>query len=107
MPFMPGPGDRWADSFPVEAVLPPEQWFPEEDLALNPSYYQAEGFDLQDVIEAFGLGYTAGCAIKYLVRAGRKPGNSRLQDLRKAGRCIERAIQRELVSDCAVPPSHV
>jgi hypothetical protein len=45
-----------------------------------------------NVIEAWGLGYHLGNVIKYVKRAGHKPGNPAVQDLRKAAWYLERAI---------------
>jgi hypothetical protein len=96
----PEPYPTWAD----EATEPLEDWSL-NDPAISPPYYQAEGFDLLDVIEAFGLGYSVGCAIKYLVRAGRKPGEPRVKDLQKAKCYLERAIEREFIfGACDVAP---
>ncbi len=45
-----------------------------------------------DVLEAFGLNYNRGCALKYLLRAGRKTSDPS-QDIRKAIHCLEREIE--------------
>jgi len=37
--------------------------------------------------------YPRGAALKYLLRAGNKPGNAAVDDLRKAVRSIEREIE--------------
>jgi hypothetical protein len=47
-----------------------------------------------EVIEAWGLRYGLGAAVKYIARAGRKPGVSAVEDLRKAIWFIEREITR-------------
>jgi len=50
----------------------------------HPHYYQTEsGMDPWDVIKAFNLDYWGGTMVAYLCRAGRKPGESELSDLRK------------------------
>lgn len=67
----------------------------EEHDPFNPSYYQAEGFDLCEVIMAFSLDFPLGAVLKYIVRAGRKPGASKLEDLKKAREFLRRAIERE------------
>lgn len=46
------------------------------------------------VIEHYGLGFCLGNALKYLLRAGRKPGESVIKDLKKAHWYIGRAIER-------------
>lgn len=45
-----------------------------------------------DVIDAFGLDFYEGNALKYLLR--RKPGTDRSQDLRKAIHYLERCLER-------------
>jgi hypothetical protein len=44
------------------------------------------GTDLQihHVIEKGGLSYNVGVAVAYLYRAGKKPGNTKAQDIEKA-----------------------
>ena len=56
----------------------------------HPAHYQAGGLEAIDVIEAFGLGFHLGNAVKYILRAGRK-GNMR-EDLQKARWYIDRAL---------------
>ena len=63
----------------------------------EPDYYKAEGFDILDVIQAFGLNFALGSAMKYIVRAGRKPTESRVNDLKKAKAFIEREIEQQLI----------
>jgi translation initiation factor 2B subunit (eIF-2B alpha/beta/delta family) len=50
---------------------------------VKPDHYQGKGgLQAIDVIEAFGLGFSLGNVIKYVLRAGKK--EDRLQDLEKA-----------------------
>jgi hypothetical protein len=49
-----------------------------------------------DVIESFSLGYCLGNTVKYILRAGRKAGSPRLEDLQKARWYLERAIANEV-----------
>lgn len=58
----------------------------------HPAHYQGNGMQAIDVIESFGLGFNLGCAVKYLLRAGRK-GDAK-EDLRKALWYIERQIHK-------------
>jgi hypothetical protein len=56
---------------------------------LRPEYYKTEsGLEPWDVIKAFRLDYWRGNAVAYLLRAGRKPGdsggNGAISDIRKA-----------------------
>lgn len=57
---------------------------------VNPVHYQ--GDYVMRVIEDFGLDFCAGQVVKYVLRAGRKDGESDLQDLRKAQWYLQRKI---------------
>jgi hypothetical protein len=62
----------------------------------GPPYYRApNGLQPWDVIDAFELDYYLGSVAKYLLRAGRKDGASRLGDLWKAQHFLARAIELE------------
>lgn len=58
----------------------------------NPSYYLSSGFEAWDFIGSRDLDYFLGNAVKYLVRAGRKPGARAKDDLGKALHYIEKRI---------------
>lgn len=59
----------------------------------HPLHYQSKnGLEVIDVIEAFGLGFSLGNAVKYVCRAGKK--DAIIQDLEKAKWYIEHEIQR-------------
>lgn len=64
----------------------------------DPEYYRIhiDALDVDimpfDVIDALKVSFSHGCAIKYLLRAGRK--GLALDDLRKARNCIDREIAR-------------
>jgi hypothetical protein len=77
----------------VAGDFAPRPWRPTAE------YYIAGGIDIRDVIEAFALNYNRGAIVKYIARAGRKPGNDALLDLRKAREHIEREIHRLLVPE--------
>lgn len=67
----------------------------------HPDYYRADtGHEAIDVIEAWGLGFNLGNALKYIARAGRK-GNA-VEDLEKAAWYVQREIQRRTPS---APPA--
>lgn len=57
----------------------------------HPQHYQSEKIEVIDVIEAFGLGFSLGNSIKYILRAEKK-GNKK-QDLEKAVWYITREIK--------------
>lgn len=62
------------------------------DLVNHPPHYKTGGIETIDFIEAKGLGYHLGNVVKYVSRAGKKDGNSLLQDLEKAQWYLQRAI---------------
>lgn len=58
----------------------------------NPQHYQRDGIEPIDVIEAWSLDFRLANAVKYISRAGRKPGQTRDDDLRKAIDYLHRAL---------------
>ena len=59
----------------------------------HPAHYRADtGIEVIDVIEAWGLGFSLGNAVKYIARAGLK--GDAVEDLEKARWYIEREIAR-------------
>lgn len=58
----------------------------------HPAHYQGNGLEAIDVIEAFGLGFCLGNAVKYVLRAGKK--RDALTDLKKARWYLDREIRR-------------
>ena len=56
-------------------------------------YYESDGIEVFDVIEAFDLNFNLGNVIKYICRAGRKTFDP-IPDLRKACTYLEREIER-------------
>lgn len=50
----------------------------------HPDYYSPDTVEVIDVIQAWHLDFALGSALKYIVRAGRKPGARREDDLKKA-----------------------
>lgn len=67
------------------------------DLVNRPAHYTDGGIETIDFIEAKGLGFNLGNAVKYISRAGKK-GN-RLQDLQKAQWYLIREINNELLKN--------
>lgn len=59
----------------------------------HPAHYQSGGLEAIDVIEAFGLGFNTGNAVKYILRAGRKSPDA-VTDLRKALWYVQREVGR-------------
>jgi hypothetical protein len=60
----------------------------------NPAHYTHGGIETIDYIEAKGLNYHLGNAVKYISRAGHK--QDALEDLKKARWYIDREISRRV-----------
>lgn len=58
---------------------------------IKPDYYQFHGYDVFDIAEHFGLSFPLGNALKYILR--HKDETKRLEDLKKARQCLDRAIE--------------
>lgn len=69
-----------------------------EDEIRHPSHYCFGKYEPVKVIQDWGLSFCCGNVLKYIARAGRKEGNSKLQDLLKAKQYIEFEIE-ELEND--------
>ena len=55
------------------------------DIISNPAHYtEGRAYEPKDVIAEYDLNFYMGCVVKYISRAGRKEGSSRLEDLEKA-----------------------
>jgi Protein of unknwon function (DUF3310) len=67
---------------------------PVADPVNHPAHYTDGGIETIDYIEAKGLGYHLGNAVKYISRAGKKGTNQGLEDLRKAQWYLARAIEK-------------
>lgn len=64
---------------------------------VSPSYYsqihETLGCDVIDIIHAlFADNFDLGQVLRYIARAGKKPGNPYIQDLKKARRYLDWAI---------------
>jgi hypothetical protein len=60
---------------------------------IRPGYYQSTMGDIFDIANAYGLDFPLGNAVKYICRAGKKDKSKEIEDLRKAIKCIKRAIE--------------
>jgi hypothetical protein len=58
----------------------------------NPDHYQLGSIQVWDFIIDQDLDFILGNVVKYVCRAGTKPGESRLDDLKKAQAYINKAI---------------
>ena len=63
------------------------------DNKTSPSHYTSGDVHLIDITEQ--LSFCAGNAVKYIFRAGKKPGESTLDDLLKAKWYLDRMIENE------------
>lgn len=55
------------------------------DIISNPAHYtEGRTYEPKDVIAEHDLNFYMGCVVKYISRAGRKDGASRVEDLEKA-----------------------
>lgn len=60
----------------------------------HPIYYGGDTtYEAIKVIEAWNLDFSLGNAVKYISRAGKKPGASEVKDLEKAAWYLQRAIE--------------
>src|SRR5690606_11072030 len=66
-----------------------------EDDVNHPAHYNSGKIEVWDFIYDQRLGYALGNATKYISRAGKKAGNSKVKDLRKAIAFLEREIRFE------------
>ena len=62
------------------------------DAVNHPSHYNTGSIEVIDAIEDWGLGFALGNAVKYIARAAHK--GKMIDDLKKARRYLDRAIQR-------------
>jgi len=59
---------------------------------VEPAHYH--GDYVMRIIEDFQLDFLSGSVVKYLLRAGNKPGEPVVQDLKKARWYLDRKIRR-------------
>jgi hypothetical protein len=72
----------------------------------HPPHYGGDTpYEAIKVIEAWGLGFCLGNAVKYIRRAGSKPGTDTRDDLRKAIWYLQRELDRQQgVEDAPTTP---
>jgi len=76
------------------ALLPPRPPPAADDAANHPKHYNMGGIEVIDVIEAWGLEFCLGNAVKYIARAGYKDRSTGLEDLKKARWYLDREISK-------------
>jgi hypothetical protein len=65
----------------------------------HPEHYGGNTtYEAIKVIEAWGLDFCLGNAVKYICRAGKKESGTELEDLRKAAWYVQRRIDQLCVS---------
>jgi hypothetical protein len=69
----------------------------------HPPHYNQNGVEVINVVEAFALNFNRGNALKYLLRAGKKPGANELVDLQKSRWFITREIDLLTAAAAAQP----
>lgn len=81
----------------LTATRLPEMSQPAYEAINHPLHYggQDDPYEPIKVIEAWGLGFNLGNAVKYVRRAGHKPGADYVTDLEKAAFYLQREIDRE------------
>jgi hypothetical protein len=66
-----------------------------QEMVNHPDHYQGGKYEVIDIIEDFGLNFSLGNAIKYILRAGHKDPQLKKEDLRKAVWYLERELKKE------------
>jgi|11_taG_2_1085331.scaffolds.fasta_scaffold65439_2 hypothetical protein len=78
-----------------EEINPTEHYQSEKYEKINhPDHYQSDKFEVIDITEAFKLDFSLGSVVKYVLRAGKKPKESMLEDLSKALWFLQDRIER-------------
>ena len=72
----------------------------QNDNVNHPSHYTYGKIEVIDAIEAWGLNFHRGNAVKYIARAGKKNPAKEVEDLKKAAWYINREIERLKKEDC-------
>jgi len=62
------------------------------DVVNNPPHYTSSGIQPIEAVEAWGLNFNTGNAVKYISRAGKKDPNKHIEDLEKAEFYLKREI---------------
>ena len=73
----------------------------------NPDYYKTGKIEVSDFIEDKEFNFFLGNVVKYVSRAGKKDGNSAIQDLKKAQWYLNKEISRLETKDLTVTLDNV
>jgi hypothetical protein len=79
-----------------EALFAPTRAETPQVAVEHPAHYGGADnpYECIKVIESWGLGFCLGNVVKYISRAGKKPGAAELDDLKKAAFYLDREITR-------------
>ncbi len=69
-----------------------------DDRVNHPSHYGGgdNPYEAIKIIEAWGLNFSLGNAVKYIIRAGQKEGADEVEDLRKAKWYVNRELEQSI-----------
>lgn len=87
-------GGSWAKKENGEERRAPESPMREERVNHPPHYGGDVVYEAIKVIEAWGLNFSLGSAVKYICRHGKKAGEHAVEDLRKAAWYLNREADR-------------
>jgi len=59
----------------------------------HPAHYNTGKIEVGEFIQDQDLNFYSGNAVKYICRAGKKPGNSEVQDLKKGIQCMLNRVE--------------
>lgn len=82
---------------PERIQTPDEKTAKPFDEIQKPAHYTDSNIEVIDYIEDKKLGFKLGNCVKYISRAGKKEGNSRLKDLQKAKWYLDREVANESI----------
>ena len=82
-----------SDAFPVNYVQLEELGKTNKEMVNHPKHYNQGTYEVIDVIEDWGLDFSAGSVVKYVARYAHK--ENPLEDLKKAKWYIDRLIEIE------------
>ncbi len=74
--------------------IPPHPATRKADKQVGGDHYERMPIMPFTIIDAFDLDFYGGNALKYLLRAGRKPGTDKVEELKKARHYLDEMIER-------------
>ena len=77
-------------------MLTPQDLLPPQPADIRPMHYggQDDTYEVFKVIDAWGVGFYLGNALKYICRAGKKDPSKEVEDLVKARTYINARLER-------------